>query len=486
LISPGGGKGAPVPVETDLLPPRYRDPTRIGQGGMGEIYRATDSTLGRLVAVKLLSDRYAQDEPVRGRFTREALAAARLSGEQSTVTIFDVGEWNGRPFIVMEYLGGGSLAERISASGAQTPADALRWLGQAASALDAAHAEGVVHRDVKPANLLLDAEDDVHVADFGVASAAGLDSLTATGTILGTAGYLSPEQAQGQRATPASDGYALGVVAFELLTGARPYARESATAEAAAHVHAEIPSARERNPRLPPAVEPVLARALAKDPGARYRSCSEFVSALRDALGAGGATTRALAPTAATVPLGRGRPPPPPSDRTGPPARRRRPLSPVAPVVLALVLLAGAAGAVIASVLTDGDGQGARERTFLKTVTGQGRTSVRTVTAEQPPSPPPVAPPAGAQSGAALNEEGFARMQAGDYAGALPLLEQAVAKLAGSGSLNEAYASYNLAFTRFQLERCDGVLDLLDRSESIQGHRDEIDELRGQAQERCG
>src|SRR2546421_3488564 len=205
-----------MPVETDLLPPRYRGAQRIGRGAMGEIYRATDTTLGRAVAIKLLAQRYAEDEAIRARFTREALSAARLSGAPNVVTIFDVGEWNDRPFIVMEYLGGGSLDAKLQAEGAQPAGRALDWLGQTARALDAAHAEGVVHRDVKPANLLLDRNENVHVADFGIASAAGMDSLTATGTVLGTAGYLAPEQAQGGRATAASDPEAPGVVGWEL------------------------------------------------------------------------------------------------------------------------------------------------------------------------------------------------------------------------------------------------------------------------------
>ena len=165
----------------------------------------------------MLADRYAADVGIRERFKREALAAARLSGEPGAITIFDVGEWEGRPFIVMEYLAGGSLEDRLRRDGAQPPARALAWLEQAAAALDAAHRHGIVHRDVKPANLLLNERGELRVADFGIASAAGMDSMTLTGTVLGTAGYLSPEQAQGERATPASDLYALAVVAYELL-----------------------------------------------------------------------------------------------------------------------------------------------------------------------------------------------------------------------------------------------------------------------------
>jgi serine/threonine-protein kinase len=165
-----------VAVTTDILPPRYRDPERIGRGGMGDIYRATDTVLGRDVAIKILADRYAQDESVRERFTREALAAARLSGEPNTVTIFDVGEHNGRPYIVMEYLSGGSLDDVLRAGGAQLPQRVFTWLEQAGRALDAASPRGVVHRDVKPGNLLLDRDGNVHVADFGIASVTRLPS----------------------------------------------------------------------------------------------------------------------------------------------------------------------------------------------------------------------------------------------------------------------------------------------------------------------
>jgi len=221
--------------DDDILPPRYERPERIARGGMGEIYRAEDADLARTVAVKVLSERFADNEAIRGRFTREGLAAARLSKAPHTVTIFDVGEHEGRPYIVMEYLAGGSLADRLTREGAQPLGRALEWLRQAAAALDAAHASGIVHRDVKPANLLLDDDDGVKVADFGVASAAHLASFTEAGTVVGTAGYLAPEQARGETATPASDRYALAVVAFELLTGVRPFERESSTAEALAH-----------------------------------------------------------------------------------------------------------------------------------------------------------------------------------------------------------------------------------------------------------
>jgi eukaryotic-like serine/threonine-protein kinase len=477
-----------VAVTTDILPPRYRGPQQIGRGGMGDIYRATDSTLGRDVAIKILAERYAQDGAVRERFTREALAAARLSGEPNTVTIFDVGEHAGRPFIVMEYLSGGSVDDVVRKGGPPPPERVFTWLEQAGLALDAAHKEGVVHRDVKPANLMVDRDGNIHVADFGIASAAGLDSLTMTGTVLGTAGYLSPEQAQGDRATPASDRYALAVVAFELLTGARPFAADSPTAEASAHVNAPVPSISSRSAQ-PPELDPVFERALAKDPSRRFETCADFVAALRAAFAdAAGATSELRAvvpvPTAPTRPLTRG------EELASSPYRpQTRGPRGAWPLLAALLLLGAVGGALLAYFLTRDDGATKAPPTTVitqvRTVTTQGetRTVERPVTVTTSASPP--ATPSGT-SGGALNDAGFRKMGAGDYAGALPLLEQAVQKLQGTGSLTEAYASYNLAYTRFQLGRCDGVLELLDRSESIQGHRSEIDRLREQAQEGCG
>ena len=253
-------------VDGSILPGRYEKPRLIGRGGMGEIYLARDRTLGRTVAVKVLAERLAEEQELRERFRREALTAARLSGEPHVVTIFDVGEHNGRPFTVMEYLPGGTLAERARRRPVE-PEHALAWLEQAAEALDAAHAHGVVHRDVKPANLLFDASDRLQVVDFGIARLMD-DTLgmTAPGTILGTAGYLAPEQASGRETTAASDRYALAVVAYELLTGVRPFERTSETAEAAAHIHEPVPPASERGAGLPATVDAVFAKALAKSP----------------------------------------------------------------------------------------------------------------------------------------------------------------------------------------------------------------------------
>jgi serine/threonine protein kinase len=435
----------------------------LAHGGMGQVYRATDSALERTVAVKLLADRYAGDDDARARFRREGLAAARLSAAPNVVTVFDVAEHHGRPLIVMEYLEGGSVYERLR-HGRVSREQALLWLGQAASALDEAHAHGVVHRDVKPANLLLDRDGNIHVSDFGIASATGADTLTTPGMVLGTAGYLSPEQARGEAATAASDRYALGVVAFELLTGRRPFAGDTPTTEAFAHLHADVPSATSLDPALPSAVDAVFASALAKDPAERPASARELVERLRDALAD---DVRPGPPTLVSPNV-------PTRVRTSAPTRRlvhrtRRRLAPLAALaavgVLALGLLAGV-------LLDSGDDLGDK----AAQASARARTSAASAeTTSTTPTP----------NGVALNARGFARMQAGDYDGALPLLRGAVLALAGTGSLTEAYADFNLAFSRFAVGRCDGVVGLLDRSERIQGARREIDELRSRWQLRC-
>ena len=493
------GRATPMPAEIDILPPRYRGPQRIGRGGMGDIFRATDSVLGRAVAIKVLAERYAEDDAIRERFTREALAAARLSGEPNIVTIFDVGEWEGRPFIVMEYLSGGSLENRVR-QGPPGEGDTLRWLEQAAAALDAAHAHGIVHRDVKPANLLLDRDGNVHVADFGIASAAGLDSLTMTGTVLGTAGYLAPEQAQGERAQPASDRYALGVVAFELLTGRRPFEGESATAEAAAHVHAPIPSVCDKRDELPCELDPVFERALAKQPDARFASAAEFVAALRHALDEAAGHTRAFQPVAAAAPAAADAPsqraPAPLREGGATPAPRRRSRLPLAVAALLLAAL-GAGGAVLASTLGDNEPERRdaaptrpRVRTVVRTVTTPGEAERVTVTTRVTTPPATTAPvtattavgPKSVDSGIALTDESTALNRAGRYSEALPIAQEALRNLEGSGNIYEAYANFNVGNALSHLGRCDEALDHIERSEEIQGHRSDFEAVRA----RCG
>ena len=267
-----------------LLPPRYSERETIAQGGMADVFRARDEILGRVVAIKVLAERYARNKEFHARFLREARTAASLSGERFVVAIYDVGETvDGLPYIVMEYAPGGTVADRLRGSRPEVGL-ALSWLEQAASALDTAHARGIVHRDVKPANFLLAADFTVRVSDFGIARAAGYETLTVAGTVLGSAGYMAPEQARGEPSTAASDRYALACVAYELFTGRRPFERENVTAEATAHVNERPPTVLAVDPRLPPGLDFVFERGLAKLPDDRFASCRRLVAMLRRAI----------------------------------------------------------------------------------------------------------------------------------------------------------------------------------------------------------
>ena len=440
-------------VSAGLLPDRYTGAQPIGRGGMGEIFRATDTTLGRAVAVKVLDERHAQDASVRERFTREALAVARLSGNPNIVTIYDVGVHRERPFIVMEYLAGGSLEQKIRAEGVQSLREVLEWLEQAANALDAAHREGIVHRDVKPANLLLDRYGRVHVADFGIASAAGLGSLTQTGTVLGTASYLSPEQALGERTTAASDLYSLGIVAFELLTGRRPFEGDSVAAEAAAHVTGTVPSVRDVNPTLPSELDSVFAKALAKDPARRYGSAAEFVAALRHSLEEAAGTTRVIVPVSVPVSA---------------PRRRTRPrwLVPL----LGLLLAAGAGGGIAGAMLAGGDSK-------QSLPPARPSVSVKTVT-----TPPPTTP---STDPAALNNQASSLMAQQNFHAALPLLQQAVQELQGQSTLTAGYANYNLGVTLIALGSCSEATPYLETAQQIAPSSREVHDALKSAQH-CG
>src|SRR3954447_5240755 len=257
------------------LPDRYRVVKHLANGGMASVWEAHDELLDRDVAVKLLASHLGEDERARKRFQREARAAAGLSSHPNVVTIYDVGEWRDRVFMVMEIMRGGTLGDRLKSDREISHESALRWLAQAAAALDTAHDAGVVHRDIKPGNLLLDEHERLAVADFGIARLAWEDQLTATGQVLGTAAYLSPEQALGEAATAASDRYALAVVAYELLTGTRPFEADHFAAQARAHVEDPVPPASSRTRGLSRAVDAVLERALAKEPGDRWGSAAE-------------------------------------------------------------------------------------------------------------------------------------------------------------------------------------------------------------------
>ncbi len=293
---------------------RYEVLSRIGTGGMADVYLARDQLLGRQVAVKLLHHRFAEDQEFVERFRREASSAASLS-HPNVVAIFDRGEWDGTYYIAMEYLPGRSLKAVVRELGPLDPAAAIDIVVQILHAARFAHRRGVIHRDLKPHNVILDEEGRAKVTDFGIAR-AGASDMTLTGSIMGTAQYLSPEQAQGHAVSAASDIYAVGIVLYELLTGAVPFDGETAVTIALKQVSATPPppSALVGTGAIPAELDAVVLRALAKDPGERFADAEEFIATLehvRQALpGEGGRvpTTSAagngpVAPTAATAAL---------------------------------------------------------------------------------------------------------------------------------------------------------------------------------------
>ena len=271
---------------------RYTIERPLGHGGMATVYLARDDDLGRPVAVKLLAESLAADPEFRARFIREARAAARLN-HPNVVPVFDAGEDGGRPYIVMEYVDGETLADVLRRRGRVPPEEAVDIVVQACTGLQHAHAAGIVHRDVKPRNLLLRTDGALKVVDFGIARAAEATRLTAAGTILGTVAYIAPEQAAGDDVTAAADVYSLGVVLYELLTGKTPYAADSLGSLVRRQAAASFAPVRTLAPQVSPALEAVGLRALASEPGDRP-SAGELARELCSALG-----------EAVTVPLDR-------------------------------------------------------------------------------------------------------------------------------------------------------------------------------------
>jgi hypothetical protein len=472
------------------LPKRYRVVRHIANGGMASVWAAEDALLERLVAVKVLAPGYAADPVARRRFTREARAAARVSDHPHVATVFDIGESTDevpQAFIVMEHLAGGTVADRLRRGEPVPTPTALRWLREAASALDAAHHADIVHRDVKPGNLLLDERDRLAVGDFGIASIAGDTQVTAAGQVLGTAAYLSPEQARGHAATPASDRYSLAVVAYELLCGKRPFTGDTPVAQARAHIEVEPPE-----PEGPcQAAAGVLKHGLAKDPAQRPPTAAAFVDELEAALGDDAQPTRVVhrngpewydeprfgrpatpVPGAAAEPA-RGRTPTPPPMPVARPRNPRRGIWVVAGV-LAVCVGAGSAAALIgdngnaprqATPTTHRAASGGstaaaqpKKPAAKKAATpakapasaaAQTSSSASQSTPQQTQTAPAqtqTTPPAvdDGRSPAQLNNAGYA-MLPGNPDGALPLIKTALDRFRAKGdrSLDYAFALYN-------------------------------------------
>jgi eukaryotic-like serine/threonine-protein kinase len=319
---------------------RYRLVRLIDRGGMAEVWEGRDEVLARPVAIKALHPRLARDSTFQARFRREAVAAARLA-HPNVVATFDTANDDDVTFIVMELIRGRSLSAMLAERGPLPPAEAVPIAIQVARALDHAHRAGLVHRDVKPANILLCSEPgrlgQVKVTDFGIVKAVVDDGtdITETGAVVGTAAYLSPEQAQGEVPDPRTDVYALGVVLFEMLSGEPPFRGPTELATALLHVEAEPPRLRRRRAGIPRSLEAVVLRALAKEPDARFADAGELADAL------------------AAIDLGDDadpdivRDPTPPS---GVPASHRRPRRSAVPLVV--LVIAASAGVALASILS--------------------------------------------------------------------------------------------------------------------------------------
>lgn len=267
-----------------MLAQRYELIEKIGEGGMAVVYKARCTYLDRWVAVKILRDQYASNPDFLNRFQREARAAAKLA-HPNIVSIYDVGEDQGRHFIVMEYVQGQNLKDYLRHRGSLTSLAVAEVGRQVAAALGHAHQRGIVHRDIKPHNLLITPEGQVKVTDFGIAQAAAASSLTETGVVLGSVHYFSPEQARGEAVDARSDIYALGVVMYELLTGRLPFEGDSPIAIALRHLDTEPPALEELCPKLPANLCQIVMKAMAKNPTYRYQTAGELSLALTKVIG---------------------------------------------------------------------------------------------------------------------------------------------------------------------------------------------------------
>jgi len=278
---------------------RYTIERPLGSGGMAEVFLAHDGVLDRDVALKVLRSQYRGDEEFYERFGREARSAASLS-HPNIVQVYDRGETpDGTCYIAMEYVSGGTLKDRLDERGPMEPQRALAVAGQVAEALWAAHERGVIHRDIKPQNILVTDTGHLKVTDFGIARAASAATISATNAVFGTAGYLSPEQALGEPATPRSDLYSLGIVLYEMLTGVVPFRADNPVAVCMKHVTEPLTPPRRLDPTIPEAVDALVVKMLAKDPADRPASAAELLDDIEVVRG--------------------GAPPPAPTPRTGTP-----------------------------------------------------------------------------------------------------------------------------------------------------------------------
>ena len=469
-------------TQGSLLDGRYRVVRHLGSGGMASVLLCEDERLGREVAVKRLH----ADSPVdvEQRFKREAKLGASLN-HPNLVSVFDTATDDEGVLIVMEYVDGDPLS-RLLRRGPLRPEEVARMVLELGEALDHAHSQGVVHRDVKPGNVLIRDDGVTKLADLGIATAADGTQITRSGVVLGTASYMAPEQLDGRGAGPPADVYALAAIAFEALSGRRP--REGRTPMEIAHSMATegAPDLRDAWPNAPDAAARVLQRGMALEPEDRPSSAGELARELANALRDDPdrtATTRRFRRPAGVIP-----PPPPPTrgaaaTRSEPPARAPAPRSrhrgrrpSAGAIVLALVFIALAIAAIAGAVLSGGDDNGsspAANSTPAKPAKkGQAKKKKEPQAKEEPPAGQQAAPapsqeeqqPSDGTSGADLNAQGFDLMNQGRYDEAIPILQRAVDSFpSGTSDLNYAYALFNLGKSLRLAGRPDEAIPILEQ-----------------------
>jgi eukaryotic-like serine/threonine-protein kinase len=341
-----------------LIGGRYEIEELVATGGMSSVYRARDTVLERLVALKVLHEHFSSDPEYVERFRREARAIAQLN-HPNIVTVIDRGEFEGRQFIVFEHVTGDTLKDIVERERQLPVQQTLGLTHQVARGLSFAHEHGVVHRDVKPQNVLLDESGTAKVTDFGIARSLDPgDELTETGALLGTSDYIAPEQASGGRVDERSDQYSLGVLLYELLAGEVPYSGEGFMAVAMRHVKDPVPSVRERRPDVPPRVDAIVARAMAKRPQDRFPSMAAMMAAIEACLAENAPPRPGTGGDTGVLPRAVPTPPPPRPGATPRPRRPRRRRSRT-PLLLALLVI-GVAALVLALLVagTDEPGNG--------------------------------------------------------------------------------------------------------------------------------
>jgi tetratricopeptide (TPR) repeat protein/predicted Ser/Thr protein kinase len=409
----------------------YRIVEPLGRGGMGVVYRAEHVRLGRPAALKLLVATLGQADH-RERFLRESKLAASLD-HPSIVPVYDAGEEDGLLYIAMAYVEGSDLKTLLVREGKLPLRRTLRIVGQIASALDAAHARGLVHRDVKPANILVGPDDRAYLSDFGVVKELTAAGTTRTGSFIGTIEYCAPEQIEGKDVDARADVYALACVLYECVVGTPPFHRSSDVAVLNAHLHAPPPKLSKAAPDLPAALEPVLAKALSKSALDRYSTCGEFIALAR----------------AAAVPE---------------PHVSRARLA-ISFGLLALAALAGAAIAVTVDRLAFGSGRPAPPAALVKTLTVLAT--------------PPAGPPSldrlllKSKDGRTLNDAAFALITAGEYDRALPFARKAM-RDAKRGTLTRGYATFNVGYALLNLGKCRDALPFLRRALRIEPPENQV------------